>query len=38
VVQIDDRTIGNGHPGTIATELRALYRHYIDEECGDPVS
>jgi D-alanine transaminase len=37
VIQIDDRTIGNGHPGTIATELRALYRQYIDAECGEPV-
>ncbi len=37
VIQIDDRTVGNGHPGSVASELRALYRQYIDEECGDPV-
>lgn len=31
VVQIDDRTVGNGAPGLIATDLRERYMRYMDD-------
>lgn len=31
VVKIDDAIIGNGHPGTIATELRKLFHDYAEQ-------
>ena len=30
IVQIDDRPIANGAPGTVALDLRARYRNYVD--------
>ena len=30
ITQIDDRPIANGAPGTIALDLRARYRNYVD--------
>ncbi len=34
VVQIDDRVIGNGVPGSISRALRELYRRYADGDGG----
>lgn len=31
VVEIDNRTIGNGHPGTIASNLRQKFHHYAEK-------
>ena len=30
IVQVDDRVIANGAPGTVALDLRARYRAYVD--------
>ena len=30
IVQVDDRSIANGSPGTVALDLRARYRAYVD--------
>ena len=30
VIQVDDRVIANGAPGTVALDLRARYRSYVD--------
>ena len=30
IVQVDDRVIANGSPGTVALDLRARYRNYVD--------
>ena len=31
VVELDNRTIGNGHPGTIASNLRAKFHEYAEK-------
>jgi len=35
VVRIDDRSVANGSPGTVAVELRQLYRAYLENLTPD---
>ena len=36
VVKIDQRAIGDGHPGKITQQLIAAFRHYANS-CGTPI-
>lgn len=34
VVKVDDKVIGNGHPGLISQKLRAIYEKFMSKESG----